>query len=150
MKISKILLFYSGLIFIFPAITSAAPIYLKCEISTVSRNDLGEEFDKVTGSKNEFSVKLDEASGKITHTSHGKTLTNSNQFNSEGFFSASSVSYQNKYMLDSESVVTDMYAIDRSNLNVEMTSQVKVPGLSLKVLSKTGACTVEKVKENKI
>ena len=150
MTFSKKQIFLCCLIFIFPTITAAAPIYLKCEISTVSKNDLGAEFDAVTGSKNEFSVKLDEATGKVTHTSNGKTLTNSKQFNSEGFFSATSISYQNKFMLDSESVVTEVYEIDRSNLNVTMSSQVRVPGLELKVLGKTGTCKIKKVKENKI
>lgn len=150
MKFLKIASCFTGLALIFPATLLAAPIYLRCEIETVEKNDLGAEMDKLTGSKNEFSVKLDEASGKVTHTSNGKTLTSSNQFNSEGFFSASTISYQNKYRIDSDSTVTDIYEIDRSNLNVTMTSKVRVPGIEIKVLGKTGSCKIEKVKQNKI
>lgn len=150
MKFLKITLCFTCLILISPAFTSATPIYLNCVIETVARSQIGEEFDNVTGRKSEFSVKLDEASGKVTHTSNGKTLTGLKQFNSEGFFSASSISYQNKFKVDRDSVVTEIYEIDRSSLNVSMTSKVRISGLELNALSKTGTCQIEKTKGNKI
>ena len=86
MKFLKTTLYFTVLILTYPAITLAAPIYLTCEIETASKTEVGAQFDELTGTKNEFSVKLDEASGKVTHTSNGKSLSGSKQFNSEGFF----------------------------------------------------------------
>lgn len=141
----------SSLFFIFPVITLAAPVYLNCQISTVSvsENGLGEVMDDVMGSKNTFSVKLDEASGKIMHTSEGKTYSDYKQFKDEGFFSVSNISYKNKYR-KGDGVITDFYEIDRTDLSVKMTSQLNVFGVEIENLSKAGTCKVAKTKKNKI
>jgi hypothetical protein len=150
MKSSSISMFFSGLIFFVPTITLAAPVYVKCVMSSVAASDLGKSFDEVTGSKNEFSVKLDENSGKITHTFTSKALTDLAHFNSEGFFSASTISYKYTFRIYERMVLTEAYEIDRTNFNVKMNSYVTTSGIDMPVLRKEGICEVEEIKKNKI
>ena len=62
--------------FLSPVLAHAEPVYLDCKVSS------GTEQKK-------FAVKLDEDSGKITHTRE-----NGSAFNSEGFFAANTITYQ--------------------------------------------------------
>jgi hypothetical protein len=157
MKSTKNSIFLNGLILFIPTITLAEPVYVKCVMSTTAASDLGKIFDESTGSKNEFSVKLDEDSGKITHTITSKALTDFTRFNCEGFFSASTISYAYNFTILEEiekNVLTESYEIDRSNLNVKMISYLTgtMNGFigDIEVMRKEGTCEVEEVKKNKI
>lgn len=68
----------------------AEPVYLDCK---------------------DFEVKLDEDSGKITHSS-----TDGSSFNADGFFSAETVSYQ-KVDAYSSAIFKDVYTISRVDLS---------------------------------
>lgn len=115
----------------------AKPVYLKCSVSS----------DKETKS---FHSKLDEDSGKITHTN-----TKGGAFNTEGFFSANTISYQN-IILVSELRVTFKYEIDRTDLSITETFVTEPinPKFAAKIPAKTirmnGICEIEQIKERKI
>ena len=84
-----------------PVLVNAEPIYLKC--TTAADKD---------GSR-VFEVKLDEATGKITHTGKEKA------FNADGFFESNAISYKNVYIVDDVSQITTVN-IDRTNLKVKI------------------------------
>lgn len=117
------------------SVAFAEPVYLDCTIGS------GKE-------TRHFSVKLDEATGKITHTNK-----NGSAYNSEGFFSANEITYQ-KIIITSGIKVTDQYRINRTDLSVKFNFTVetteyrnKIPA---KTLGKTGSCKIITVKKRKI
>lgn len=120
-----------------PSMVLAEPIYLDCEVSK------GSEQEK-------FSVKLDESSGKITHT-----RDNGSAFNAEGFFAANSISYQ-KIDIIGGIRVTFRYKIDRTNLSVSkvFVAEPADPKYAAQIPAETttmdGICSVVKVSGRKI
>lgn len=83
------------------AITNAwpSPVYLKCAVKSKVDNQT-------------FTVALDEANRKITHTHE-----NGAAFNSEGFFSANKVTYKTVDLIGNMTI-TRQYEIDRTTLSV--------------------------------
>src|SRR5690606_18081977 len=79
----------------------ADPIYLDCERA---------------GDKEvlKFSVKLDEQTNKVTHTN-----ADGSAFNTEGFFSANSVTYQKISIMGGKLEITQMYEISRQDLSLK-------------------------------
>lgn len=93
-------------------IAFAAPVYLDCvPISNNPSSEVAREFS--------FSVKIDEASGNITHTDADGAA-----FNAKGFFTAGEVGY--KQIEDTElSESETSYKIDRTNLSFVRTHTSK-------------------------
>jgi len=118
---------------------SAEPVYLNCLV----KSDRGEE--------KRFSVTLDDASGKITHSS-----PTGSAFNTEGFFSANTITYQNDAGAGSTLIMLFKYQIDRTNLSAteELLLQPRDPEMARKLRSKStimaGKCEIEEVKDRKI
>lgn len=86
----------------------AAPVYLDC-VTKFDNPPLG------AASEFRFSVKIDEASGNVTHTD-----ADGSAFNAKGFFTAREVGYN----VESESgtfVKMTSYKIDRANLSATRT-----------------------------
>lgn len=83
------------------AITNAwaSPVYLKCSVASKDE-------------KQTFTVALDEANRKITHTHE-----NGAAFNAEGFFSVDKVTYKTVDLIESITI-TRQYEIDRTTLSV--------------------------------
>jgi hypothetical protein len=124
------------ILLLFSEVINAKPIYLNCEIKN-SPEDIN------------FSLKIDESNGKITHT-----FADNRAFNAEGFFSEESISYKSIKPV-STSITTINYSINRSTLAIE--KQVKfgadqyVPEFNSSVM--TGQCEIvkaTKTKRNKI
>jgi hypothetical protein len=90
-----------------PACVPAAPVYLDCSLASESET-------------REYAVKLDEDSGKITHTWAGGSA-----FNAEGFFAANTISYQQITVMGKIGVTLKI-EIDRTNLTVKETTVIKV------------------------
>ena len=88
------------------SIVAAAPVYLDCGLA-----------DGEKGVK--FSVKLDEASGKIT-----QTWADGAAFNAEGFFAANTISYQ-EIMIAQDIKITMRYEINRNTLAVNRQSNIE-------------------------
>lgn len=88
------------------SLSHAAPAYLDCHVSTKAEHKY-------------FSVKLDESSGKITHT-----WSDGGAFNAEGFFAAETISYQQISILGGVKI-TMKYQIDRSTLDAKEESTVE-------------------------
>lgn len=124
----------------------AAPVYLDC----VTKFD-----NPPPGAASEFrfSVKIDEASGDVTHTD-----ADGSAFNAKGFFTAREVGYN----VESESgtfVKATSYKIDRSNLSVVRTfrSELSERGKSAlqnwdnstHAIVTKGECTIADVKSRK-
>lgn len=86
----------------------AAPVYLDC-VTKFENPPPG------AASEFRFSVKIDEASGDITHVDADGTA-----FNAKGFFSASAVAYKVESASDTF-IKTVAYQIDRTNLAVVRT-----------------------------
>jgi len=108
-----------------PKIGWAESIYIKChEI----KGEHGFE---------PFSVKIDEASEKITHTD-----SDGSAFKTTAFFSEDEISY--KHITDEQSSGT--YVINRSNLKVHIA--YTFPGLLIKRVGQCGI--IKKIKKNKI
>ncbi|MGZ5709988.1 MAG: hypothetical protein ACXWIJ_12535 [Burkholderiales bacterium] len=87
----------------------AAPVYLDCVT----------KFDKPTpdaAKEFRFSVKIDEASGAITHTD-----ADGSAFNVTGFFSSGEVAYKHQDENSDTFVITTAYQINRSDLSVMRT-----------------------------
>jgi hypothetical protein len=90
----------------------AEAVYLECVIEPKA--------NAVNKSPMTFSVKIDEASGKITHTRKDKSA-----FNTEGFFSPNEIYYKH-IDRDPYTESTEQFTIDRSNLTVRSTLVVIV------------------------
>ncbi|MGO2374816.1 MAG: hypothetical protein ACTJH9_13780 [Pseudoalteromonas sp.] len=117
----------------------AAPVYLEC----VTTNDDGVE--------SLYSIKLDESTGKITHT-HG----NGSAFNADGFFSANEIAYK-RVSNSSGSLTIDTYGIDRTTLKYsrKLTMEPSDPTFLKDLPRKTiidvvGSCELAKITNRKI
>jgi hypothetical protein len=124
----------------------AAPVYLDC-VTKFDNPPAG------AASEFRFSVKIDEASGDVTHTD-----SDGSAFNAKGFFTAREVGYN----VESESgtfVKTTAYKIDRSNLSVVRTFYSELSESGKRALQNSddtrraivtkGACTMADVKNRK-
>ncbi len=124
----------------FPALAFAEPIYLACEVCSESNES----------DQKKFEIKLDEDSGKITH-SRGK----GSAFNAEGFFAIDTISYQDISNMGNVRI-TYQYKIDRNSLEVTETFIVgpSDPKFLLEIPPKTiikkGSCHIIEVKKRKI
>lgn len=112
---------------LFSASTFAKPVYLECEIIA----------DK---EKQNFTVKVDEDSGKVTHT-----FSVGYAFKSEAFFTPDKISYSETKTNYGVKIVRT-FDISRINLNVTQTSEIsstkfpdKVP---VKTLVSNGECNI--------
>lgn len=115
----------------------ASPVYLDCQVSSDTESK-------------KFSIKLDEGTGKITHT-----RPDGSAFNADGFFAANTISYQNMngggYVK-----ITIKYKINRTDLTVQesFTIEPSDPKFAAKYPAKTtrmgGECRVVEVKNRKI
>lgn len=105
---------------------AADPIHLRCEHDT----------ERVAP----FEVTLDENTTKITHTEHDGSA-----FNTEGFFSASTVTYQK--IRSGTPTVVSKYEIDRTNLSFTATVAIE---LINSVSTYTGTCEVVVVQGRRI
>ena len=125
---------FALLLVLCPVVLWAEPVYLDCRVT----NPDGSE-------PHIFSVKLDEASGQITHTSYSsRTGQESEVFNSKGFFTANTISYQ-----ETNSVVkfmTFQYEIDRTTLAAKQTVFIS----SKATTPREGFCSIAKVAGRKI
>ena len=88
-------------------------------------------------SANTASIKLDESSGKITHSNGEMT------FNANGFFSAKTISYRSSDLGDTAII----YEINRETLEIQ--SSIELDKLGRNLLSK-GQCEITTPKNNKI
>ena len=134
---NKIIL--SGILLTISNFSMAEPAYLEC----LTKNDKNKE--------STFSIKLDESTGKITHT-HG----NGSAFNTEGFFTASKITYKSIHNM-SGLILTDTYVINRSTLEVSrlLRSEVADPEFAAQIppstiTNVTGQCDIVKIKNRKI
>ena len=125
------------LVLLSPVLAHAEPVYLDCKVSS----------DK---EQKKFSVKLDEISGKITHTREDGSA-----FNTEGFFAANTITYQN-ISITSGIKITYKYEIDRTDLSVGQVFVVEPsnPEYAMEIPAETtkmnGACRLVEVKKRKI
>lgn len=119
----------------------AEPIYLNCEITGDNEKEI-------------FQLKLDEATGKISHT-----RSSGGAFNADGFFSANSISWQQVISASRHTVSTIQYEIDRTTLGVKAAIVVTErdpddgPNLELGDLElgkKEGSCSKAEVSERQI
>lgn len=112
----------------------AEPAYIDCKATNID------------GKIRSFSVKLDEANGKITHTESGGSL------NAEGHFSAKTISYKEDINLTSAVRWTYVYTINRTTLDVIIEHKVPstFPSNALESKNFKGSCKVVKVKDRKI
>jgi hypothetical protein len=127
-------------------IAFAAPVYLDC----VTKFD-----NPPPGAASEFrfSVKLDEASGNVTHTD-----ADGSAFNAKGFFTVREVGYNVESVSDTFTK-TVAYKIDRSNLSVVRTFYSELSESGKRALQKwddtrhatvtKGSCTMADVKHRK-
>lgn len=124
------------IVFVFSTVSYADPVYLNCTVSS-------EE-----GESN-FQVALDEDSKKITHTSETGSA-----FNTEGFFTFNSITYQRIRYLGS-SRLTFKYIIDRRDLSLvsELVVEAIDPKVAMKSPTKTitnsGFCEIQKAGNRK-
>ncbi|MFT3754806.1 MAG: hypothetical protein QM769_02475 [Pseudoxanthomonas sp.] len=110
---------------------SAKPIYLVC--STTFKNDPPKE----------FSVTIDEETGKVTHQSSKGTT-----FNADGLFTATEVSY--KKVNCSSICMTQQFTINRVDLSV--TSSIVVSARNVgdaTPVTSVGTCSLQAVPERK-
>ncbi|TMN32542.1 hypothetical protein [Pseudoalteromonas sp. S2755] len=112
----------------------AKPVYLDCVV--------GEK-----DSRSEFSVKVDEDTGKVTHT-----FKVGSAFNTEGFFAVDKITYQ-KVDLYSGIKMVRRYEISRIDLTSSMTSEmtsIEFPDqVKPTYLRSEGKCELVKVEERK-
>lgn len=127
-------------------IAFAAPVYLDC-VTRFENPPPG------AASEFRFSVKIDEASGNVTHTD-----SDGSAFNAQGFFTAREVGYNVESVSDTFNK-TVAYKIDRSDLSVVRTFYSELSERGKNTLqnwddSKSatvtrGACTMADVKKRK-
>jgi hypothetical protein len=125
-----------GIAFLFVSANSAAaPIYLTCAASSETET-------------HNFSLALDEDNRKITHTD-----SNGSAFNSEGFFTATEISYQ---ALKANPIFaeTKQYKIDRTDLSVTFTFRLEATGATgrqhTSEIVSTGKCQIVDTPKRKI
>ena len=123
------------LIALCPVTLWAEPVYLQCQV-------------KDAKSTNPFSVMLDEASGKVTHTAH-----NGSVFNAVGFFAANSIAYQ-EIAISKGIKLTLRYEIDRMNLTAKQIVIIEAANpkyaIPKDITTMDGSCSVVKVAGRKI
>ncbi|QBG34634.1 hypothetical protein [Litorilituus sediminis] len=112
----------------------AKPVYLECLVGS-------------DDSETKFSAKVDEDSGKITHSQKGGFA-----FNSEGFFAVDKITYQRIDMFSGIKMVR-RYEISRVDLSASVnteTTSVEFPDkIKPTYLSSKGKCEIVKVQERK-
>ena len=120
------------------ALAYAEPVYLECT--------LGSEKEKEN-----VSIKVVEDTGKITHTRQNGTA-----FNTEGFFSADKISYQNVTSLDRGGLLmTEKYEIDRTTLDVKRSFHFKATDpridkeMKKEPIETNGRCRIVKPKKDR-
>lgn len=129
----------SGILLSISNVAFAEPAYLECS----SKN--------ADGVESLYSIKLDESTGKITHT-HG----NGSAFNADGFFSANEITY--KSVRDSGGLlISDQYTIDRSSLGITRTLSTEPADPSFRaqmprkiIMNVAGTCELAQIKNRKI
>ena len=130
-----VLLMISGIALLSSNIAKAEPIYLDC--FTKFEND----------PEKKFSVKLDEETGKITHTGSNSA------FNADGFYGPNKISYQNISSVGSGILMIRKLVINRTTLMIEETFTVKSTRSNIDSKSippATGFCSVIEVSDRKI
>ena len=107
----------------------AEPVYLECQ----------------SGEKREFSVKLDEGNGKITHTNKDGDV-----FNAEGYFSANTVTYK-LIRVNPTGKTVNTFSIDRTSLAFVSEMRVDFSGIKAEpvVIPSDGVCSIRQVKNRK-
>jgi len=129
MKISTLIFVLP--IFGLPEIGWAEPVYLKCYTNR--------QAEKVAIET--FTVKINETSGKITHS-----RKDGSAFITDGFFSADKIAYKRK---SSKMRVTYHYEIDRTNLKIRELLDATVGNKHFKS-ERNGKCTIFEMKNRKI
>lgn len=109
----------------------AEPSYLICKLTFID--------DKGVST---YSVKVDEANGTITHSIDGTS------YNTEGSFSANTISYQDPIYANRNNDNSLIYTIDRTTL--KFTANIGIISLSRTYPLGEGSCEVEKIKDRKI
>ena len=108
----------------------AKPIYLECDVHSDKQQRV-------------FNVKVDEDSGKVTHSEPGFA------FNAEGFFSADKITYQ-KIDIISGIRITQLIEISRTDLSASYVVNSKFPNEnSISETPMVGACKIDEVTERK-
>lgn len=121
----------------FATAASGKPIYLSCKVSD------GKD-------TKEFNTKLDEQSGKVTHTDKSGEA-----FNAEGFFAANKISYQ-RINIGGGIKISFIYEIDRTTLNVNevFSAEPSDPKMALEIPGTksmmSGSCEIQEVTKRKI
>jgi hypothetical protein len=105
----------------------ADPVYLDCKVTSKD------------GHVRSFSLKLDEASNKITHSEIGRV------FLREGIFSAKNIFYESVLL---SSPIKDKYSIDRTSLDIVVHFD------TIRIRPETtlyeGSCKIVEIKDRKI
>jgi len=120
-----------------PFVALAEPVYLNCVFSK-------------DGESKTFSVALDEANRKVTHTG-----PEGSGFNADGFFAATTITYQ-RISTVGPATLTVRYDIDRTTLEVSEVVILEAidPRVAAKVpvdpITSHGSCTIVSVPERKI
>ena len=117
-------------------VVMADPVYLNCDITEEGKNK-------------SFTVKLDEDSGKISHTN-----SSGSGFNTEGFFSPNEITYQN-IIVTQGIKITYKYVIDRTTLVVNKHFRAEVLDEKLGIPPEVhppfpGLCAIADVSNRKI
>lgn len=125
--------YFLGAIFtIFSSVALAKPIYLECEVSSEKETQL-------------FSAKIDEDTGKVTHSQPGGF-----SFNTDGFFAADKIAYQIIDLSDGLKIVR-RFDISRIDLSATFITEMSSVNHSDKIPTKTfnmaGKCKLIEVKE---
>ena len=119
----------------------ADPVYLDCS------------FSDTEGGTREFTVKLDEDTGKITFSSEFEGTKQS--FNTEGFFAPNEITFQKITSLLYVDII-EVYSINRTDLAVEKTitdkaNDPRYPQLDTDMhVVLEGACEIIEIKGRKI
>jgi len=115
-------------------IAFAKPIYLECDVHSYEKQQI-------------FTVKVDEDSGKVTHSQPDGFA-----FNADGFFSADKITYQ-KIEVNSGIKITLRIEISRTDLSatyvtdlvsIQFPNQISNSGTPM-----VGACKIDEVTERK-
>ena len=111
------------------------PIYLDCYVADEEE-------------RQEFTVKVDEETGKINHT-----RKRGSGFNADGFFASNEITYQ-EIVVIGRSTSTRQFRINRTNLSIKETITLEAIGTSSyigpRIVKYSGTCTIVEVKDRKI
>lgn len=116
-----------------PHLAMAEPVYLRCSMTLPKKVE-------------HFDVKLDEASGKITHTNEDGSA-----FNADGFFSPTEASYKHvDYDPVGKVTETEQYTINRVDLSLRSAHRMQIPELKADVRNTfQGHCELIEAPERK-